>query len=117
MRHSGDQDYLAAAAHRRLDGRAWEAVVAVGEPGASIVHTAMDREVDLIVMAVHARTGVERLFEGSIALHVLRHAGVPVLVLRRGVVSHMEDGVMQATGEVVHASSSDSRPRGAHLLL
>ncbi|MDO3626880.1 universal stress protein [Mucilaginibacter sp. BT774] len=36
---------------------------------------------DLIVVGTHSRTGIDRLFMGSIAEHVVRHSKVPVLVV------------------------------------
>lgn len=38
---------------------------------------------DLIVIGSHGRTGLPRLFIGSVAEGVLRHASVPVLVVRQ----------------------------------
>ncbi len=40
------------------------------------------QEGDLIVMASHGRTGVRRWFLGSVAEEVVRHASVPVLLIR-----------------------------------
>jgi nucleotide-binding universal stress UspA family protein len=36
---------------------------------------------DLIVIGTHNRTGIDRLFMGSIAEHVVRHSKIPVLVV------------------------------------
>jgi nucleotide-binding universal stress UspA family protein len=41
-----------------------------------------DNGVDLIVIATHGRSGVSRLFLGSVADRLLRHAPVPVLMVR-----------------------------------
>lgn len=40
---------------------------------------------DLIVMATHGRSGLERIVKGSIAETVVRHCAVPVLALRKGI--------------------------------
>jgi nucleotide-binding universal stress UspA family protein len=53
-----------------VDGIAAKAIVGMTEPG------------DVIVMATHGRTGMKRWFIGSIAEDVLRHATVPVLLVR-----------------------------------
>jgi nucleotide-binding universal stress UspA family protein len=53
-----------------VDGIAAKAIVGLTEPG------------DVIVMATHGRTGMKRWFIGSIAEEVLRHATVPVLLIR-----------------------------------
>jgi nucleotide-binding universal stress UspA family protein len=43
---------------------------------------ASDPTIDLIVMGTHGRTGLERVFLGSVAEHVVRHARCTVLVVR-----------------------------------
>ncbi len=48
----------------------------------AILETAKTRKSDLIVMGTHGRTGLSRVFLGSVAEHVVRHAGCPVLTLR-----------------------------------
>lgn len=53
-----------------IDGIAARAIVREAKPG------------DLIVMATHGRTGMKRWFIGSVAEEVLRHATVPVLLVR-----------------------------------
>ena len=46
-----------------------------------ICAAAGDREVDLIVTSTHGRTGVKHALIGSVAEHVVRYAGRPVLVV------------------------------------
>ena len=55
--------------------------VLVGAASRAIVDEAAQRDVDLIVMATHARTGVDRMVRGSVADYVLHHAHVPVLLV------------------------------------
>ncbi len=55
--------------------------VLVGAPPASIVATATDSTIDLIVMSTHGRTGLTRLLYGSVAEAVLRGSPVPVLMI------------------------------------
>ena len=47
-----------------------------------IVRQAAHRAVDLIVMATHGRTGLDRVLVGSVATDVIRRAPVPVLTRR-----------------------------------
>ncbi len=61
-----------------------ELVVQVGWPGELIKKAARDFDVDLIVMATHGRTGMTRLFLGSIAEHVIRTSERSVLSLGSG---------------------------------
>jgi universal stress protein A len=65
---------LAAVPHTRL--------VVHGMPADEIIRAAKDRDVDLIVIATHGRTGLTHLFMGSTAERVVRHVHCPVLVVR-----------------------------------
>jgi len=47
-----------------------------------IARHAADTGADLVVMGTHGRTGMERLFLGSVAEELLRRAGLPVLLVR-----------------------------------
>jgi len=49
--------------------------------GASTARALRDRGVDVIVVGSHGRTGVKRLFFGSVSERVVRHAHCPVLVI------------------------------------
>lgn len=53
-----------------------------GPVGDIILDAARAGDADLIVIGTHGRTGVRRLFLGSIAEHVLRHAECPVVAVR-----------------------------------
>lgn len=53
------------------------------DPAEKIVSFAADEEVDLIAMATHGRSGLDRLFSGSVAEEVLRNVPVPVMLLHR----------------------------------
>ena len=56
--------------------------VAAGSPAREIVWLAAHLDVDLVVVGTHGRTGASRVVLGSVAEHVVRHAGCPVLVER-----------------------------------
>jgi nucleotide-binding universal stress UspA family protein len=47
-----------------------------------VVRIAEEIHADAIVVGSHGRTGLERLFLGSVSEHVVRHAHCPVLVVR-----------------------------------
>ena len=49
----------------------------------TIVDTAREQGVDLIIMGTHGRTGLAHVFLGSVAEHVVRQGPCPVLVVRR----------------------------------
>ena len=80
-----------AAAHRRLEKvrrkvgpRRFEVrfTLKVGAPHLHILDVARRSGADMIVMATHGRTGLPRLFLGSVAEKVLRSATCPVLTIR-----------------------------------
>ena len=59
-----------------------EEVIVHGDAAAEIVRVASEREVDLIVISSHGRTGLGRIIFGSTAEAVVRHATCPVLVVK-----------------------------------
>ena len=59
-----------------------ERVVEVGDAAPAICRVAERLGVDAIVVGSHGRTGLARIFLGSVSEHVVRHAPCPVLVVR-----------------------------------
>jgi len=59
-----------------------ESEVLFGNVLDQLVDFVAKNEVDLIVLATHGRSGVSRLFLGSIADRLLRSAPVPILMIR-----------------------------------
>lgn len=57
--------------------------VTIGDPSSEIIDFAKKKEIDLIVIPSHGRTGLQRFFLGSVAEKIVRFAHCPVLVLRR----------------------------------
>ena len=55
---------------------------AIGKPFVEIVRTAKERDVDLIVMGTHGRTGLAHMLIGSTAEKVVRMAPCPVLTVK-----------------------------------
>ncbi len=78
--------YLDALARdvRLQDGIHVTHAVLRGDPERTICERAEDVGADLIVMVTHGRTGFRRTLLGSVADGVVRHAGIPVLLLRPG---------------------------------
>jgi nucleotide-binding universal stress UspA family protein len=80
---AGAIDLMAPAAQRlEAAGVRVEREVGVGHPRDTIVTRAAEDDVALIVMASHGRTGLARLFRGSIAAGVAEHAHRAVLLVR-----------------------------------
>jgi nucleotide-binding universal stress UspA family protein len=59
-----------------------EELIVHGEAASEIVQVAKERDVDLIVISSHGRTGLGRILFGSTAEAVVRHAPCPVLVVK-----------------------------------
>jgi len=53
-----------------------------GEAAAEIVRVAKERNIDLIVVSSHGRTGLGRMLFGSTAEAVVRHSSCPVMVVK-----------------------------------
>lgn len=71
-----------AASRLRRAGLAGEARMAIGDPRTWIVETARNEHADLIVVGSHGRSGLKKIFLGSVASHVVTHAPCPVLVVK-----------------------------------
>lgn len=63
-----------------------EIVIRYGEPARQILAVARERDVDLIAMSTHGRTGLKRVAYGSVAERVLRKSARPLLMLRTEAV-------------------------------
>ena len=57
-------------------------VIRMGTPFVEIVRFAKEKEIDLIVLGTHGRTGVVHALIGSVAEKVVRKAPCPVLTVR-----------------------------------
>ena len=79
------RDYLERVAkplRRRAPGVDISVDVTIGSPEAGIAALAAAHGANLIVMATHARTGLDRIRMGSVAGRVLRTSTRPVLLVR-----------------------------------
>jgi nucleotide-binding universal stress UspA family protein len=74
------EGYRARVTDAGLEG---EIVVVHGVPFQEILDTAKARQVDLIIMGTHGRTGLPHILLGSVAERVARMAPCPVLVARQ----------------------------------
>ena len=57
-----------------------------------ITRVAKQKQVDLIVLTTHGRTGINRVLMGSTAERVVRHADCPVFVVRPPRLTHRKRG-------------------------
>lgn len=75
--------HLENVARDHLFGKArYETLVHTGKAADVVIKAAEDINADLIVMATHGRTGITRLFLGSVAEQVVRESRRPVLTIR-----------------------------------
>ena len=52
------------------------------QPGPAIVNYIENHDIDLVAMTTHGRTGVNRLFFGSVAEYIVRHVSIPIMMVR-----------------------------------
>jgi nucleotide-binding universal stress UspA family protein len=77
--------YLGDISERpELAGISIKTYIPVGSAASTVLDLADDTDTDAIVLSSHGRTGLTRWVLGSVAQHIVRHAKVPVLVLRDG---------------------------------
>jgi len=73
---------------QRIAGEAWKSgvlahtLVLTGTPEEAITEAAREHTIDLIVIGTHGRTGVARLFLGSVASRLIATAPCAVLTVR-----------------------------------
>src|SRR6185436_11029584 len=82
MEDSAERELPGVMNCEALRGLKVEEVIGHGDAAAEIVRIAAEQRIDLIVIASHGRTGLGRIFFGSTAEAVVRHAGCPVLVVK-----------------------------------
>ena len=85
-------NYVRTDADEQLSGRrnrveearlTADTFVDVGLPAEKIVKLAREKQVDLIVMGTHGRTGLSHMLIGSVAERVVRFAPCPVMVVHK----------------------------------
>lgn len=79
---SAEHELPRLAKSEQCVGLSVEEVIVHGEAASEIVRVAKERNVDLIVVSSHGRTGLGRILFGSTAEAVVRHASCPVLVVK-----------------------------------
>jgi nucleotide-binding universal stress UspA family protein len=77
-----DPSTVQAAERFAQAGLPVERLSVLGDPAGEILDQSTNGGVDLIVMATHGRSGVSRWILGSVAERVLRHAEVPLVLVR-----------------------------------
>ena len=81
------------------------------ETANDIVRLAEAAEADLIVMATHGRSGLDRLRHGSVTEQVLRHSHIPLLAFGRIPLKSLVAVAAQVPARSVKAAETFSMPR------
>ena len=77
-----NQTALEKLARSRCTARLGRVLIKAGDPRDTIIHTAQELGIDLIVMGTHGRRGITRALLGSVAETVVRSAPCAVLTVR-----------------------------------
>jgi nucleotide-binding universal stress UspA family protein len=81
-RHGAERRLAALVARARRAGVRARGALLEGVPGEAIARRARRERADLIAIGTHGRSGLGRLFMGSVAARVLALAACPVLTVR-----------------------------------
>ncbi len=77
------EDYLKQISNRLIfEGVDARTVIREGDAAAQICQYAQESNTNLVVMTTHGRSGLQRLFYGSVAESVLHSAKMPILLVR-----------------------------------
>jgi nucleotide-binding universal stress UspA family protein len=82
LEESATRELPKLGAREECAGLDVEEVLVHGDAASEIVRVARERDIDLIVISSHGRTGWGRMLFGSTAESVVRHAHCPVLVVK-----------------------------------
>lgn len=75
-----------------LSGITTQTVALPGQPADTLLRAVDTLNADIVIMTSHGRTGLKRWALGSVAQHLVRHANVPILVLRESGPSPIKRG-------------------------
>jgi nucleotide-binding universal stress UspA family protein len=89
LEYSAERELPKLAEREECAGLEVEQMIVHGEAASEIVRVAKERNVDLIVVSSHGRTGLGRILFGSTAEAVVRHASCPVLVVKPSQANEM----------------------------
>lgn len=88
LEDSAERELPKIAEREECAGLDVEEIIVHGEAASEITRVAKEKNVDLIVISSHGRTGLGRIFFGSTAEAVVRHASCPVLVVKPAKEEH-----------------------------
>jgi len=75
--------YLSQVSERLIkSGIKTDTVILSGKAADRLTRYAVNNDIDLIIMATHGRSGISKLFWGSVAEKILRATEIPVLLIK-----------------------------------
>ncbi len=80
--HEAEKNAKAVKDAAQKEGVTVQAFVMSGKPSDAIIETAREKDVDLIVLGSHGKTGIEKLLMGSVVERVIVLAACAVLVVK-----------------------------------
>lgn len=100
-----------AASDLQAAGMSVKVETHLGHPASTIIRVADDLEADMIAMATHGRGGLRRVILGSVTTETLRHARVPVLLVRPNPTGDVALGTdLHGDADAVGSSSDEVVP-------
>jgi nucleotide-binding universal stress UspA family protein len=87
-----------------------------GSPRFEITEAALSLSADLVVMGTHGRTGLKRLWFGSVAEHVVHRSPVPVMTVRQREGDDSEPAIQHVLAPVDFSDASRAALPWAGLL-
>ncbi len=69
-------------AARHFPGQEVKTTLLYGDPAAELITYCQKKEWDLVILATHSRTGIDKLLLGSVAQKVVNLVDIPVLTLK-----------------------------------
>lgn len=88
LQEAGKAGLANLVASLKLEGRNVRTESRIGSPEQEITAAATDLGADLICVSTHGRDGLSRVFLGSVAEQLVRHAPCPVLTVRPDTDTH-----------------------------
>ena len=82
--HEAEKYLESVAAGLKHKGFSVQSLIRSGPVVNTILDTAVKENADLIAMASHGRSGLARVFYGSVAAGVIQHIDRPLLLIRSG---------------------------------
>lgn len=104
---AGQQEIMEQLLADRLDGIEHELVVRSGEIWETLSRLIAEKQIDMILIGTHGRTGVRKLILGSIAESIFRRASCPVLTVGPNIYDQDPEigpeRILVATGFAAHS--------------